>query len=146
MTDRSFVEQNAAATARLETLIDRLTDNDLARPVGHGWTMSAALAHLGFWEQRALVLLEKWTREGAVTPSPADADVINDASLPHWLALPPRTATAQLLDAVHAVNEALANAGDAMIDAIQATPDTIIVHRWRHRTEHLDEIERVLAG
>ena len=82
MVERPFIERNAVERARLEALVARLSNDDLARTLDGGWTVAAKLAHLAFWEQRALVLLAKWQREGAVRPSPVDEDVVNDALLP----------------------------------------------------------------
>ena len=144
MVDRSLVESNAAALARLESVVDRLTDDDLARPLDAGWTVSAALAHLAFWERRALVLLEKWEREG-VGPSPVDVDVVNDALLPQWLALPPRTVARQLVEAARAVKQKLASAGPELFNAIEAAGLPMNLDRSEHLGEHLDEIEQILA-
>ena len=57
--DRAYVSENAAESEHLQALIRRLTDEQLARPLEAGWTVSAVLAHLAFWDQRALVLLDK---------------------------------------------------------------------------------------
>lgn len=91
MTGRSYVAENNAARARLSALAARLSDTDLAQPIGHGWTVSAALAHLAFWDRRNLATLEEWER-GGVQVTRVDPDPINDAMLPQWLAMPPRQA------------------------------------------------------
>jgi len=56
-TDRTYVIQNDAERIRLRSLVARLSDADLARPMPAGWTVAAILAHLAFWDQRILVLL-----------------------------------------------------------------------------------------
>ena len=145
MVDRSLVERNAAALARVESLVARLTDEDLARPLDAGWTVSAALAHLAFWEQRALVLLQKWERAG-VGHSPVDVDVINDALLPQWRALPPRAVTRQLVETMRAVAQKLASAGPDTLAAIDAAGQPMSLDRSEHAGEHLDEIERALSA
>ncbi len=144
MVDRPFVERNAAERARLDALLARLSDEDLARDIGAGWTIAAALAHLAFWEQRALVLLRRWQEE-PVCPSAGDVDVINDALLPQWRALPPRSVTRHLLQVTEAVDSMLAAAADDLLAAIESTEGTIDLFRSEHRSEHLDQVERVLS-
>ncbi|MGD8963285.1 MAG: hypothetical protein PVH43_12255, partial [Desulfobacterales bacterium] len=58
--DRPFVTENAKELERLRSLVERLTDDELIFPIGNGWTIAVALAHLAFWDQRALFLLRQW--------------------------------------------------------------------------------------
>ena len=58
--DRTYIARNDAERARLRALVARLSDADLARPMPGGWTVAAVLAHLAFWDQRIMVLLERW--------------------------------------------------------------------------------------
>ena len=51
MTDRSFETENRAATADLRTLVESLSDAELAVDLGDGWNVSMALAHLAFWDE-----------------------------------------------------------------------------------------------
>ena len=53
--DRSFVAENSRQRDRLKALVGRLSDGDLRRPLGEGWTVSTALAHMAFWDRRALI-------------------------------------------------------------------------------------------
>ncbi len=52
--DPSVFEHNRSQLARLQQLIAQLTDADLNRSVGDDWTVAVVLAHLAFWDQRAL--------------------------------------------------------------------------------------------
>lgn len=145
MVDRAFVDRNTAERVRLETLVARLGDPDLVRPFAGGWTVAAKLAHLAFWEQRALVLLQKWEHEGA-GPSPVDDGVVNDALLPQWRVLPARAVTRHLVEVVRAVDRTLESAGDEVIAAVDAAGRPFTPFRSYHRAEHLDEIERALTA
>src|SRR5215470_10324083 len=94
MPDRSFVVENRVARERLRSLVEKLTDADMARPLGDGWTVSAALGHLAFWDQRWAEKFREWERTGTVRipfatwhtgEGPAvDVDAVNDALLPWW--------------------------------------------------------------
>ena len=88
--DRSYIAENEAERERLKGLLQRLSDEELSRPMPAGWTVAAVLAHMAFWDARALSLMDKWAR--GVVPSaadyePEDIDWINDASKPLCLAL-----------------------------------------------------------
>src|SRR6266853_1622147 len=126
--DRPYVAENNRERARLRALVERLSDGDLARPLDAGWTVGAVLAHLAFWDERILVLIERWEKEGLrSTPrsfDEKDVDWINDSTKALCLALPPREA-ARL--------------------AVAAAGNPISLVRAEHRREHLDEIERVFA-
>jgi hypothetical protein len=52
--ERPFVAENAKERERLRSLVERLTDKELSLPLGNGWTIAVALAHLSFWDQRIL--------------------------------------------------------------------------------------------
>src|SRR2546430_14967481 len=103
---RSYVAENDGQRERLRALVARLSDGELGRLLGAGWTIASVLGHLAFWDQRILVLLERWQREGPAAVPPAldhaAVDWINDAAKPLLLALPARRAA----DAAVALAEA----------------------------------------
>src|SRR5439155_4093557 len=93
--EREYIAVNNAERERLRALIDRLSDAELSRPMAAGWTISATLAHMGFWDARVLYLLDKWERgsgPSAADIEPEDIDWVNDSAKPLCLALPPREA------------------------------------------------------
>jgi hypothetical protein len=138
--DRS---QDTRERQRLEALVRRLSDPELTRQMDDGWTVAAVLAHLAFWDRRAAVLVERWRRTG-VGRSEAEADAINDAAKAQWLALPPRVAAEQAVEAARAIDAALDAAPD-LVEQIVRSGSPVNVSRAVHRREHLDQIERALA-
>ena len=148
--DRSYVADNDAERARLRALVRRLDDEDLARPMDAGWTVAGILAHLAFWDQRIVVLLDEWTRRGpAWTPPPEeerDVDWVNDAAKPLCLALPPRVAADLAVTIAEAVDRQVAAASEAILEANARSSPFLNWRRADHRREHLDEIERALAS
>jgi hypothetical protein len=86
---RAYATENTHERQRLRTLVARVSDADLTRPLPNGWTVAITLAHLAFWDRQRLALLRRWEREG-VTPAPADADTINEGVRVLATALPPR--------------------------------------------------------
>jgi uncharacterized damage-inducible protein DinB len=144
--DRSYVAENAAELRRLRTLVERLSDAELARPTPGGWTVASSLAHVAFWDQRILFWLDRWQREE--TPrrlDEADVDWINDAGKPLCLALPPRVAARLTVEIAEEVDRRLAALGDERVVANRAAGEPLFLARAHHRKTHLDEIERVLG-
>ena len=140
-TDRT---QDEPQRKRLEALVQRLSDAQLAQPMSDGWTVAAVLAHLAFWDTRAAILVERWRRNG-VSPSELDVHVVNDAAKPQWLALPPRAAAEGAVQAARAADAALDGCDEAFLHAIVAA-NAINVSRAVHRAEHLDQIEQALSA
>lgn len=138
--DRGFVSENARERERLRRLVERITDKELGLPLGEGWTIASALAHLAFWDQRALVLMRKWKMSG-VALSPIDDDVTNDSILPLCLAVPPRTAANLALAAAEAIDLELEKASEDLIRDIRQLGARFRLYRCDHRKDHLDQIE-----
>jgi uncharacterized protein (TIGR03083 family) len=144
-----FSEQNSASRRRLEALVRSLSDDDLRRTTPDGWTVAALLAHLAFWDQRMVALLERW-REGDVDASPADPDAINDALRPLCLALEPRQAAAFCLASAEAADAALEAMSPELYAAIQeevrASGTQFRANRALHRDDHMAQIESLLPA
>ncbi len=138
-----FIAANRHERERLRTLVARLTEEELMRPMGDHWTVAVALAHLAFWDERALFLLRKWQRQGPA-PSPIDIDVTNDCLLPTWRAIPPRAAANLAVAAAEAVDRELEAASPELISAIAKLGEDYRLYRSIHRRHHLDQIEAVI--
>lgn len=147
--DRGYVEENDAQRERLKALVSRLSDAELSRPMPAGWTPTGVLGHLAFWDQRIVVVVEQWKREGAAAVPPAvdhgNIDWVNDAGKPMLLALAPRRAAEIAVAAAEAADGALASLPDEFVVANQKAGNPVIFVRASHRREHLDEIERALG-
>ena len=140
-----FIEDNTTSRRRLKAIIDRLTIEDLTRIAPSGWTVAALLAHIAFWDQRIVVLLRRW-KESSVDESPVDADAMNDALKPLCLALDPQKAVEICLSSAEAADNELESLSPELYQQIQASPTHFRFNRSLHRTNHLDEIERLLRS
>jgi Mycothiol maleylpyruvate isomerase N-terminal domain len=149
-TDRSYVAENQAELARLRAFVDSLTDAELAQPMPAGWTVAGVLAHLAYWDQRIVVLVDRWGADGRGTPPPpidgASVEWVNDAGKPLCLALAPRAAARLAVEAATAADQRAAAASDALLAANAAAGSPLSMRRAEHRREHVDEIERMRAG
>ena len=146
LEDRSHDAETDAERERLRALIARLSDTELSRPMPAGWTVSGVLAHVGFWDARAIYWLDKWARGVAPTPyEPENTEAVNDSAKPLCLALPPRAAAMLALKLAEEADGKVKALSDGMLAKIRATGGPPFnLSRAIHRKEHLDEIESAL--
>lgn len=144
--DRSHDSETDVERERMRTLIARLDDKDLARPMPAGWTIAGVLAHIGFWDARAIYWLDKWATGVAPTPyEPENTDAVNESAKPLCLALPPREAADLAMRLAEEADGKVRSLSDAMLAKIRATGGPPFnLSRAIHRKEHLDEIDGML--
>ena len=145
-TEPAYLAGNAKSLDNFRSLLSRLSDADLQRDLGEGWTVTAMLGHLAFYDFRIAALAAHWRQAGAVTPSPLDADILNVALLPVWLAVPPRRAVELALQAAEAANAVVAGLDAATLSQLNAIGNPLKLDRAEHRQEHIEQIERAIAG
>jgi DinB superfamily len=149
MTDRSFVDANAESSRRLAKLVATLTPIQMTADLGGGWTVASALAHAGFWDRWQAT---RWAEMLAGDWSADDASVLeaehlaNTALDPYWAAIGPDEVGRLAVEAATALDALIAAAPDALVDAVEGSPAEYLLHRNRHRADHMDHIERVLAA
>jgi Mycothiol maleylpyruvate isomerase N-terminal domain len=143
-TDRTYIAENTVERERLIALVNGLTDEQLAHSMEAGWTVAAVLAHLAFWDQRALVLLKKWTQEG-IGVSAMDVDVVNEAMRLHCLAIAPRAAAELAVSCAMAIDRAIEQLSPALAAGIAQNGRTLRLNRADHRRDHLRDIMQALA-
>ncbi len=142
--DRSFVELNCAATERMRTLVARLSDEELQLRVGEHWTIAMALAHLAFWDQRVLFVLDGTERDGKLYAPEIDV-VVNDVLLPFFAALPPRRVAQIAIETAEALDKRLEKFPPALLEQVYAYSNRWVI-RALHRGQHLDEVDAVLKS
>jgi hypothetical protein len=141
-------DRNRRAAERLRELGDRLADEELARTIDDAWTAAALFAHVAFWDR---FVLERWrlaAARGEATPAALDDDLldrVNDASLPQWLAIPPRAAVAQCLEAAALVDDHVAGLAADVVEALAREGRERLVDRSLHRGDHIATIESVFG-
>ncbi|MEO8437265.1 MAG: DinB family protein [Chloroflexota bacterium] len=142
--DRSHVTANDAERERLRSLVSRMSDADLRRPMPDGWTVAAVLAHVGFWDARASYFLDKWGPDGEPSVyEEEDSDAANESAKPLCLALPPRVAAELALRLAEESDGKVKSLSDAMLEKIRAKGEPpFSLARASHRKEHLDDIDR----
>lgn len=142
-----YSEQNAQSRRRLETLVSGLSEEDFARSTDYGWTVSALMAHLAFWDLRMSAILQRWREEG-FDPSPIDMMVVNDALKVICHALEPRAAAELALSAAEMIDKELEILTGEQATKIEehaaATETQFRMNRSLHRDGHLNDIEALL--
>lgn len=135
---------NDASRERLRELIDRVGTAGLSRELPGGWTVSAVLAHLAWWDR---VATKRWQDliDSGTRPTRID-DAINDELLPEWRSIPASDAAGEVLAAADAVDGIVAAAPPELVEEMRRTGWERSVDRSLHRNEHLDEIERGLGS
>ena len=147
--DRAYIDENNAERDRLNALVARLSDDELRRPMPAGWTVAGVLAHMAFWDARALYFMNKWaggTMPSAEDHESGDVNWVNDSAKPLCLALPPRTAAQLALQLAEETDQRVAALPDAIVAQMIAIGQPFNLSRASHRREHLDEIEQALAA
>jgi len=140
-----IIKDNARGNAHLRQFVESISDEELCLPMEAGWTVSAVLAHLAFWDQRAIMLIDKWKKE-EVGPSPIDTDVVNEATRVLCLAIAPRRAAELAVALAEEVDRVIAGLTPEMVESIQARGTTVKLRRADHRRSHLGEMEKTLEG
>lgn len=141
--DRSFIEQNNASTERLKKLVNRLSAGDLSQAVGPDWTVAITLAHLAFWDQRVLLVLDRTEKEGKLVPADLDSNIVNDIALPTWKIVPGRDAARLAVETAALLDLRLEAFPEALLEQVHAHNPRWVA-RSLHRNEHLDEIDAAL--
>ena len=146
--DRSHDGETDSERERLKSLVARLSDKELSRPMPAGWSVAAVLAHIGFWDARAIYWLDKWAHGAAPIPyEPENTEAVNESAKPLCLALPPRDAANLALRLAEEADGKVKALSDSMLAKIRATGGPPFnLSRAIHRKEHLDEIEGMLRG
>jgi hypothetical protein len=123
--------------------VARLRPEDYGLSTPTGWSVTALLAHLAFWDNRVFVLLRRWKTKG-VDESPVDSEAMNDALKPLLAAVEPQAAARLCLSSAQAVDAELETITPDLIREIEASSVHFRLNRALHRNDHLDEIEKLL--
>jgi len=141
---REVDERNRKTRDRFRALGSRLTDVDLARSLDPSWAVSGLMAHVAFWDRFVLGRWQLSVAAGTRTPRPiedAALDLINDAALPQWNAVPPRVALEECLSAAEELDGFVASLDVDVVEELIRDKRERLVDRSLHRGEHLETIE-----
>jgi hypothetical protein len=138
--------RNRSTTERLRALVGRVSDDDLARSLDPVWTTSALLAHIAFWDRFVLGRWRLAAVRGNRLPDRMEdtpQDLINDAAIPGWIAVPPRAAADACLAAAEELDRFIGSLDPGIIAELVRDGRERLVDRSLHRGEHLVTLETV---
>jgi DinB superfamily len=140
----SFTEPNRAAFEELRTYVEQLTDEQLHQAIDDEWTVTAAIAHIAFWDRQRAIVVERILVDSTYQPLRTETDVINATLFPQWRLLAPKEAIADMIEAGELVNRTVDLLDEETAQRLQST-GAVNVLRARHRLEHLEQIKQHLA-
>jgi hypothetical protein len=139
-----YTQANSAERDHLEKVIARLSPSDYDRPAGGpGWTIGGLLAHLAFWDNRALVLLAKWKKEG-IGPSLIDTDLFNESMRPLCNAVPAAVIARMAVETATAIDEAIDSLQPEFLARVERDGTPVRLNRGLHRNHHLAQVEKAI--
>jgi hypothetical protein len=138
------ITKNKESLQMYKDFLTNCTDADLSTPMSAGWTVSAVLCHLIFWDQRALTLLEKWEKEG-IDYSSIDTDVVNEVTRFLCLAVPPRAAVNLFLRTAETLDAKISGLDPAWLSEIEEKGKNVHLYRAKHREMHMEDIKAILG-
>src|SRR5215216_4207459 len=100
----SFEDLNRRSLEELRAYLGQLSDDQLQQPLEDGWTVSASLCHVAFWDRRAAQFIYRLEKDENFRSPTENVHVINDALLHQWRRIPAREAVAEVLEAGEEVN------------------------------------------
>jgi hypothetical protein len=143
--NQSYRARNDAARTDLASLLKQLRPDDLERPLGNGWTVKAALAHLAFWDRYTAVLVEEWQQAGFARSGEAEqGEHINSVAAGDWLSVSAEYVMGEVLRAAEVADGSANNIDDTLRAAIVEGGEGWVCDRNVHRAEHVGQIRRVL--
>ena len=141
------LRRNRRQLDRLRSVVEGLDPEDLRQGAGDGWTVSACLAHLGFWDRLTVTRWGRYAADGVFDDIPGPVvDFVNSAALPLWLAVPGEVAAAMALAAAREVVGRIESLPPEAVAAAQITGRPAMADRTLHWSGHLDQIERAMRG
>ena len=128
---------------RMRAIVERLSVEGLRQRVNENWTVAGVLAHIAYWDQRAVWLAGKIERGEPFTEDEAEPDSpdwVNDVARPFLHAIEPRAAAALALQIAEEIDRRVAALPP---ESVWPNSDTSLLNAFRsgHRAEHLDELE-----
>jgi hypothetical protein len=144
--DRSFVELNRASTKRMRELVMRSSDQELSQRISKEVfvyrTVYTTMAHIAFWDQRVIMILDATEREGKLVAPAIDISV-NDILDQLFGAMRPRLVSQMAFQAAEALDVMLEKFPPDLLEQIHARDERWVL-RATHRNAHLDVIEATL--
>ena len=144
MNTQTIFNSNRKSTQRMGQLIHGLSEEQLSKTIGNNWSISVTLAHLAFWDQRVIHVIEM-AKKNKVLNAPLFDDQLNDILAPILEFIPPAEAARMAVNTAGTLDGLLEECPPELINQMMAV-NPRLVERSHHRNDHLVEIESMLKG
>ena len=144
MNTQIILKSNRKSTERMQQIIHGLSEEELSKAIGNNWSISVTLAHLAFWDQRVIHVIET-TKKNNVLNAPLFDDQLNDILAPILEAIPPAEAAKIAVNIAGTLDRLLEECPPELINQMMAVNNRL-VERSLHRNDHLAEIESMIKG
>ncbi len=142
-----FRALNEESRKRLATLVAALQPADYAIPVGEGWTVASVLAHTGFWDRWQAARWRQMLAGAGIGPAeeiePVE-ELANAALHPIWCEQTSTELGRIAVEAAEDLDALIAAAPPEMAAQLDGTANEYLLRRYRHRTQHVEQVERAL--
>jgi hypothetical protein len=137
-------ERNREGLDRLRRLTS-LSDAELAKDAGDGWTVSTVLGHMAFFDRMLPQRWDIYEKDGAFAEMiPRHFDLINDAGAADWSAIPPRSTVAKCIEAAEGAVARIDALPDKAVAVALETNRMALLDRTLHWNPHLDQIGKAI--
>jgi len=138
-------QHNREGLERLRRLTS-LSDAELAKDTGDGWTVATVLGHMAFFDRLLLLRWDTYEKDGVFAElTPNHFDLINYAGAGDWSALPPRAAVARCIEAAERAVARINALPEKVVAVVLETPRVALLERMLHWSPHLVQIERAIG-
>ena len=144
MKTHIIFKSNRKSTERMQQIIHGLSEAELSKTIGNNWSISVTLAHLAFWDQRVINVIET-TKKNNVLNAPLFDDQLNDILAPFLEAIPPVEAARMAVNIAGTLDRLLEECPPELINQMMVVNNRL-VERSHHRNGHLAEIESMIKG
>jgi Mycothiol maleylpyruvate isomerase N-terminal domain len=138
-------EHNREGLDRLRRLTS-LSDAELAKDTGDGWTVTTVLGHMAFFDRMLPMRWDTYEKDGVFAEmTPNHFDMINYAGAGDWTSLPPRRAAATCIEAAERAVERIHALPESAVSVALETNRGALLERILHWYPHLEQIEKAIG-
>jgi len=138
-------ERNREALDRLRRLTT-LTDAELAKDTGNGWSVATVLGHMAFFDRMLLLRWDTFEKDGVFAElTPNHFDLINHAGAGDWSVLAPRAAVARCIEAAEGAVARIEALPEKAVAVARETNRPALLQRILHWGPHLEQIESAIG-
>ncbi len=142
MDFQDIFQKNRKSTQRLTELVQELSNEELTKTLSNGWPVFVTLAHLAFWDQRVIHVLNL-AKKNKILFAPSFDIQLNDILTPIFQSIPPKEAVKLAIGTADLLDRMLEESSVQILEELMKINNRL-VERSFHRNSHLDSIENII--